>query len=159
MERIVIACTVLVTLALAGCSAGSSPAATPGAVTRSAAPVSQSVTVSGKCTPGLYDTVTGQYTSLVGLRHHGLPAGDTFEGAYQVTLTDTSSFRTAQVNALAVIFYNSSGQETGSDQKTASGLIAPHQSMSWQETLSTNPFAVGVSGAVDTGATCQFVQR
>jgi hypothetical protein len=120
--------------------------------------VAQQVTVTGTCTPEVYDETTTQFYTLAELSKTRPPAGDTVEDAYQVTLHNTGS-ATVQINQLAVIFYNSGdGHEIGSDQENATGLIAPHQSLSWQEILSTAPFNVGTSGGTDTRVNCKYVQ-
>jgi hypothetical protein len=54
--------------------------------------------------------------------------------AYQLTLTNTGS-TTAAVDGFVVAFYNSSGQELGSDQENLSGptYITAGQSLAWTQ--------------------------
>ena len=132
------------------------PAATaPGAPS----PVSTEATVSSTCAPGVTDTTTGQFSPVSSTSV--LPSEDTPEGAYQVTLTNTSSV-TADVTGFAVVFYDGSGTETGSTSNYVSEFITPGQSLTFTENdwtnLSSAPFAAGSNGAVDAAATCQLVQ-
>jgi hypothetical protein len=123
-------------------------------------PVSPDAALSSKCVPGVFDTSTQFFYPLAGLGRSHPPSADTTAGAYQLTLTNTSS-ATAHVTGFAVVFYDSSGGETTSDQESASGFITPGQSLTWTEdpwSVQQSPFAAGETGAVDSGATCQLVQ-
>lgn len=136
-----------------------SPAITP----PPPSPVSTAANLSGTCVPGVEDATINSFYSLSSIGSGAvIPAGDTTYGAYQVTLENRSSV-TAEVTGLAVVFYDSSGNETGSDKQGGfDSFITPGQSLTWTEipwTSVTNaPFAAGQDGAVDTQATCQLVQ-
>jgi hypothetical protein len=98
----------------------------------------------------------------------GPPEGSTIDGnywapamAYQLTLTNDSG-STADVTGFAVVFYDASGHEAGSDQQAGTGFITPGQSLTWTELAS-----LAVDGSGDGGsdpnipasaATCQLVQ-
>ncbi len=76
--------------------------------------------------------------------------------AYTVTLTNTSSVP-GNVSDIATVFYGSNGSEETSDQESASGIIAPGQSLSWTFTVPDGligpPVQIGhVTTASDGGA-------
>jgi hypothetical protein len=174
----------LTTAGLAACSvspaamhSAAAPAATSPATTSSPAassaapsPVSTQATVTGKCAAGIDDLGTGMFYSMASiLQGSGPGSGDEIAEAYQLTLTDNSTSATAEVTGFAVVFY-SQGQELTSDTQNLSSptFITPGQSLTWTEYpwgtstsgqgASVGPFAAGVEGAVDSAATCQFLQ-
>jgi hypothetical protein len=133
--------------------------------------VDTTATISGNCVMG-YESPTidsngfpqGNYSSF----QAGPPKGSTIDGnyrapamAYQLTLTNDSG-STADVTGFAVVFYDASRAEAGSDQQAGTGFITPGQSLTWTELAS-----LAVDGSGDGGsdpnipaaaATCQLVQ-
>jgi hypothetical protein len=134
-------------------------------------PVDTSATISGNCVMG-YESPTigsnGYPQSDYSNFQAGPPKGSTIDGnywapaiAYQLTLTNDSG-STADVTGFAVVFYDASGAEAGSDQQAGTGFITPGQSLTWTELAS-----LAVDGSGDGGsdpnipasaATCQLVQ-
>jgi hypothetical protein len=83
--------------------------------------------------------------------------------AYQVTLTNTAS-STADVTGFAVAFYDSTGDEAGSDQpNTQETFITSGQSLIWTEVSTGNvadQSTVGIgsdSNIPSDSASCQVV--
>lgn len=97
------------------------------------------------------------------------PRGQKLDGTYyppvpvyQLTLTNISS-ATADVAGFAVVFYDSSGTELGSDQKTSTAsFITSGQSLTWDEYSTTdtsgNTYSPGTANVPADAATCQLVQ-
>jgi hypothetical protein len=86
--------------------------------------------------------------------------------AYQLTLTNDSG-ATADVTGFAVVFYDSTGAEAGSDQESASGFIVPGQSLAWtvieDHTIhgygdDSNQEWMQTGGIPPGAATCQLVR-
>jgi hypothetical protein len=161
---------------LAGCSPSSAPAATTPPPTP--APVSTQATVSGTCTLGYEPAHAGSYSIAYGPFKAGQPPGPvTVNGqgfsptvAYQVSLTNTGT-ATAQAAGFAVVFYDASGNELGSDQQDAGGtFITSNQTLTWTMYSATDTAGNGVSSVSGTGtqdynipstgsaATCSFLQ-
>jgi hypothetical protein len=149
--------------AAAAPAATSHAAASPPAVPSAAhSPVSTQATVTSKCAAGIDDLSIGMFYSMASiLQGSGPGSGDEIAEAYQLTLTDSSSSATAEVTGFAVVFY-SQGQELTSDTENLASptFITPGQSLTWTEYpgSSVGPFAAGVTGAVDSAATCQLIQ-
>jgi len=129
--------------------------ATPG-------PVSTLAAVNSTCTMGYIPTGQG------GVFQPGTPQGQTISGTYyppvpgyQLTITDTSS-ATADVGGFAVVFYNSEGNELGSDrQNVTETFITTGQSLTWTEYSNTdtsgNSDSYGTATIPSGAATCQMV--
>ncbi len=160
---------------------GSGPSSPPPVVTQPTAPqpVSTSARLSGSCVMGYepaYDAgggviAYGPFTS-------GSPVSYTRIGntaytptaAYQVTLTNSGG-ATAQVAGWAVVFYNSSGAELGSDDQPngADGtFITTGQSLTWTLYSGDDTYGSGLSGSATgredddipsdgSAATCTFL--
>jgi hypothetical protein len=135
-------------------------------------PAATSARLAGNCvmgyennTPDQWGGVTNQYSGFTA----GAPQGATIGGnhyapalAYQLTLTDGSS-STAEVDGFAVVFYDSSGTEAGSDQQQAQpSFIVPGQSLTWTELANTATDGSGDGGSDGNipanAAACDLVQ-
>jgi len=98
----------------------------------------------------------------------GPPQGQTISGTcyppvqgYELTLTDTAG-ATADVGGFAVVFYDSQGNELGSDRETVNEtFITSGQSLTWTEYSSTdtagNSDSFGNANIPSGSATCQMV--
>ncbi len=80
---------------------------------------------------------------------------------YQLTITDTSG-ATADVNGFAVAFYDSNGQELGSDRENVTEtFITTEQSLTWTEYSTTdtsgNSDSFGTANIPTGATTCQMV--
>ena len=166
------AAAAVIACGAAGC-ASASPARTAASATLpQPAPVNTSATISSNCVMGYESPTTnssgfpqsGDYSNF----QAGPPMGSTIDGtylapamAYQLTLTSTSNV-TADVTGFAIVFYDTSGAETGSDQQDGTGFITPGQSLTWTE-LANQAVDGDGDGGTDpnipvTAATCQLVQ-
>lgn len=126
-------------------------------------PVSTTVSLTSRCVVGYIPT--GQGAVFV----QGQPRGQTLDGTYyppvpgyQLTLINIAS-ATADVNGFAVVFYDSTGTELGSDQETAAeSFITSGQSLTWDEYSGTdadgNSDSLGHANVPAGAATCQLVQ-
>jgi hypothetical protein len=137
MKRLTVAVLIFV---LAGCGAHSATTAAPAVMSPAApGPVSTLATVASRCVMGYIPT--GQGAVFL----QGTPRGQTISGAYfppipgyQLTITDSSS-PTADVNGFAVAFYDSDGNELGSDRENVTEtFITSGQSLTWTEYSATN---------------------
>jgi len=113
-------------------------------ITRASSTRTENPAVSGTCSlqhrTQPYDPHTSEYTAP----------------AYTVILTNTSSVSN-NISDIATVFYSSNGSEETSDQESASGVIAPGQSLSWTfvvpGSLISPPVQIGhVTAASDGGA-------
>jgi hypothetical protein len=98
----------------------------------------------------------------------GPPQGQTISGSYyppvpgyQLTITDSSG-ATADVNGFAVVFYDSSGNELGSDRENVTEtFITNRQSLTWTEYSATdtsgNPDSIGRATIPSGAVTCEMV--
>jgi hypothetical protein len=126
-------------------------------------PVSTTASLTSRCVIGYMPT--GQGAVFV----QGQPRGQTLDGTYyppvpgyELTLTNNSS-ATADVTGFAVVFYDSTGTELGSDQETANeSFITEGQSLSWTEYSGTdadgNSDSLGNANVPAGAAICQLVQ-
>jgi len=123
-----------------GCDPSPGPVPTPAATTAAAAPspVSSAATLTGHCVMG-YELNTGPNQDASGIFVAGRVPGQYVSDTggppdpiltYQLTLTNDSE-STAAVTGFAVVFYDASGAEAGSDQETATGYIVAGQSLTW----------------------------
>lgn len=145
------------------------PVTTPAAP----APVSTEATLAGQCATGIDDLSSRSFypmSSMIGSSTSYPPTGDEVAEAYQLTLTNNGT-TAAQVDGFSAVFYDSQGNETTSDTETFDSptFLEPDQSLTWTEypwgeyandpgTASVGPYAGGVEGAYDVGATCQLAQ-
>jgi hypothetical protein len=98
----------------------------------------------------------------------GTPQGQTINGSYyppipgyQLTITDSSA-ATADIDGFAVVFYDSSGTELGSDKEDVTEqFITAGQSLTWTEYSPTdtagNTHDFGRATISSGAATCQLV--
>jgi hypothetical protein len=130
-------------------------------------PVRQEAKLTGTCTMGWMPTGQGA------VFQSGVPGGpQVISGTsyypavgYEITLRDTGS-SAAEVNGWAVAFYDTSGQELGSDQQIIGNtFITAGQSLSWTRYAPTdtegNPDNVGSDSSIPANgaaSTCQIVQ-
>ena len=170
--RIAVA-VVITACAIAGCSAKSvgssgisqastSPPASATASPSAPAPVSSTAALTGNCVMGYEPSQGRTYGPFTkGIAPNGPPGGAEPVLAYQLTLTDDGT-TTAGVSGFAVVFYDTSGSEDGSDkQATADTFIVPGQALSWIVVASAalNGNWTGDLGRIpDSAATCQLVQ-
>jgi hypothetical protein len=138
-------------------------------------PVSTDATLTSMCTMGYENTTidnSGNATFDYDNSTLGTPQGVTIQGnyyapalAYELTLGNTSQ-NTANVTGFAVVFYDSTGSEAGSDQQGVGGggstFITAGQSLTWTELSSTaldGTGAGGYDGSIPANAaTCNLVQ-
>ena len=135
------------------------------------APVDTSAALDGNCVMG-YESPTIGSDGFVQSDYRGFqagpPTGSTIDGdywapamAYQLTLTNNSGV-TADVAQFAVVFYDATGTEVGSDQQDATGFITPGQSLTWTELSDSAVDGTGDGGSDPNipvaAATCQLVQ-
>jgi hypothetical protein len=118
--------------------------------------------LSSACKAGIEDEDTQVFYSMKSIaKGKRTPVNDTLTGAYQVTLTNVSR-ATVEITGFTVIFHSSYHSKTGSDKENGfRKFISPKRSLTWTETpwpggLTHAPFAAGVTGAVDSGATCRL---
>ena len=132
---------------LAGCQTAALPVYTR------TAPASPTASLTGDCELGYLPS--GQGAMFI----PGAPQGQTIDGtywppilAYELTLTASGDSSTADVNDFAIAFYDSAGNELGSDsQDVAETFLTPGQSLTW--TVNANNASIP-SGA----ATCSLVE-
>jgi hypothetical protein len=130
---------------------GSGP---PASVPVPPSPVSTAATLNSSCQVG--DAVPDS-NGDPSAYHPGVPVpGTDAAWAYVVTLTNDSQV-TAEVAGFAVVFYNGSGAEVGSDTHgVTQTFITPGQSLNWTQ---WTPQASGSSSEGSTAAaTCQLIQ-
>lgn len=123
---------------------------TPSPVSTIPSPASTTASLTSICQTGFIDPDSGSFVKA-------LPAADlnsdvsTPETAYLLTLTNNGN-ATADVAGFAVTFYDSSGNELGSDQENyESGFITPGQRLDW--TVNSEQGNVPANAA-----TCSLVQ-
>jgi hypothetical protein len=171
------ASVVALALALGGCRAlhgqevpQSTPAADGPTTPAAPSPVDTSASVTGHCVMG-YESPTVDSNGFPQSDYSGFqagpPEGSIIDGnywapamAYQLTLTNDSG-NTADVAGFAVVFYDASGAEAGSDQQDGTGFITPGQSLTWAELASRAVDGSGDGGVANipiAAATCQLVQ-
>ena len=99
-------------------------------------PVSSQATVNGQCRVGIYDTVTQSFNPLSINTSAGNMFFDAVGEAYQMTLTNTGS-SAAEIAGFSAVFYDSEGNETGSDNQEFDGptFLEPGQSLRGQKIL------------------------
>ena len=140
--------------------------ASPNASPPPPSPVATSASLTGNCVMG-YETFNAA-TYAYGRFHAGSPPASTGRGygpalAYQLTLTNDSS-NTADVAQFAVVFYDSTGAEAGSDTQylLQDTFITPAQSLTWTEMSNTATNGTGTGGTDHSipanAASCQLVQ-
>ena len=125
-------------------------------------PVSTLAQVTSTCVIGYIPTGQGA------VFQQGTPQGQTISGTYyppvpgyQLTITDNSS-ATADVNGFAVVFYDSNGNELGSDRENVTEtFITNGQSLTWTEYSATdtsgNSDSFGRATIPSGAATCAIV--
>jgi archaellum component FlaF (FlaF/FlaG flagellin family) len=145
-------------LALAGCGGSQASTSTPASTTPAAAPapVSTTATLTSTCTmgyeedqPDINGYASGQYGAFstqggganIGGNHYA-PAL-----AFQMTLSNPGS-ATANVDTIAIVFFDTSGTEQGSVTAPATGYIVPGQSLTWtvRSPLATDGSGTGSNG-------------
>ena len=181
MKRLLAALAALVTgLAVAGCSSqpASSKAAQATPSSRSAstnAPspqpgpvVVRQGSLTGSCTPGLYDHVQDEFYTLGSLAQASdMTQGDPVSDAYELALSNASS-APVSVTGFTVAFYIGGRTLTSVAQSLAvTDKIPAGESAGWTEypwgtyalgsSASAGPFADGKDGAVNPAVTCQLV--
>ena len=153
------------------------PASTPAP---QPSPVSTSAALTSSCVMGVenmqftIDDGTAYATGIYGgfeapTKSTGEEIGDTYYPqamAFQMTLVNSSD-ATADVGAIAVVFYDSTGTEQGSLDAATAGYIVPGQSLTWtvvspyaeDGTTSTRLGGNIQNGEIPQGAsTCSLVQ-
>lgn len=165
--RFAIFAAVLTVLMLAGCTNG---AGTPNPAAHTTTPppakgVSSAAVLHGTCVMGYIPTGQGA------VFNQGPPQSQVISGTtyppvigYQVTFANQGS-STAEVTGWVVAFYDSSGQELGSDEETAKAtFITAEQSLTWTEYATTDTAGGQQSFGSDSSipadgsaATCQVI--
>lgn len=143
-------------------AAPATPPATAASRPPAPGPVSTAATVTSSCQMGYIPTAQGA------VFRQGTPQGQTIAGTYypavpgyQLTITGTSN-ATADVNGFAVVFYDSTGQELGSDRENVTEtFITTGQSLTWTEYSTTdtsgNSDSFGTATIATGAKTCQMV--
>lgn len=143
-------------------AAPATPPTTAASLPPAPGPVSTTATVTSSCHMGYIPTAQGA------VFQQGTPQGQTIAGTYyppipgyQLTITGTSS-ATADVNGFAVVFYDSNGQELGSDRENVTEtFITTGQSLTWTEystsDTSGNSDSFGTATIATGAKTCQMV--
>ena len=161
-------------------STGLLPSATPPPTPPAASappapgPVSTQAAVTGSCVIGYELPYDNDGSAVWGTFTAGSPsAGYTVDGsapavAYQVTLTNGGS-STAEVNGFVVAFYDTNGNELGSDEPIVQDeFLTAGQGLTWTEVSGTDTAGGGVSvtnGSQDnnipsggSAATCTMIE-